>query len=134
MTGSFVRLVAILVASQLSPAPEVIRGVVIEAGRAIRQPLQDARLEISGSRSTLVARTDGNGRFTFSNLSPGQYRLTVTCDGFIRQEFRETITLGGGKQATDILFELERAPTAAGRVLNGYGEPMPNMMVEALRR
>jgi protocatechuate 3,4-dioxygenase beta subunit len=134
MTGSFVHLVAILVASQLSPAPEVIRGVVIEAGTAIRQPLQDARLEISGSRSTLVARTDGNGRFTFSNLSPGQYRLTVTCDGFIRQEFRETITLGRGKQATDILFELERAPSAAGRVVNSYGEPIPNMMVEALHR
>src|SRR5215468_12774788 len=134
MTGSSVRLVAILIAAQLAPAPEVITGVVIEAGTAIRQPLQDARLEISGSGSTLIARTDGNGRFTFSNLTPGQYRLTVTCDGFIRQEFPETIRLTGGKQATDIVFELERAPTAAGRVLNGYGEPLPNMMVEALRR
>jgi protocatechuate 3,4-dioxygenase beta subunit len=134
MTGSSIRLVAILVASQLVPAPDVIRGVVIEAGTAVHQPLQDARLEISGSRTTLVARTDGNGRFTFSNLAPGQYRLTVTCDGFIRQGFPETITLGGGKPATDIVFELERAPTAAGRVVNSYGEPIPNMIVEALRR
>jgi hypothetical protein len=134
MTGSFVRLVGILVVSQLVQAAEVIRGAVIEAGTAIRQPLQDARLEISGPRSTLVARTDGNGRFTFSNLPPGRYRLTVACDGFIRQEFPETITLGGGKQATDVLFELERAPTAAGRVVNSYGEPIPNMIVEALHR
>src|SRR6478672_140461 len=134
MTGSSVRLVAILLAWQLAPAPEVIRGVVIEAGRAIREPLQDARVEITGSRSTLVARTDGNGRFTVSNLTPGQYRVAVTCDGFIRQEFPETITIGGGKQETDILFELERASTAAGRVVNSYGEAIPNMMVEALRR
>src|SRR5215831_291445 len=104
MTGSYVRLVAILVASQLAPAPEIIRGAVIEAGTAIRQPLQDARLELSGSRSTLVARTDGNGRFTFSNLAPGRYRLTVTCDGFIRQEVPEPITLEGGKQPADIVF------------------------------
>jgi Carboxypeptidase regulatory-like domain len=93
MTASSVRLIAILVASQLAPATEAIRGVVIETGTAIRQPLPDARLEINGSRSTLVTRTDGNGRFTFSNLTPGQYRLTVTCDGFIRREFPETITL-----------------------------------------
>jgi hypothetical protein len=129
-----IRLVAILVALQLGPAPEVIQGFVIEAGTAIRQPLADARVEISGSRSTLVARTDGSGRFTFSNLTPGRYRLTVTCDGFIRQAFPETITLEGGKPTTDIVFALERAPTAGGRVVNSYGEPIPNMMVEALRR
>jgi hypothetical protein len=134
MTGFFVYLVVILVASQLAPAPEIIGGVVIEAGTAIHQPLPDARLELGGSRSTLVVRADGNGRFTFSNLAPGRYRLTVTCDGFIRQEFPEPITLGGGKQPADIVFELERAPTAAGRVLNTYGEPIPNMMVEALHR
>jgi hypothetical protein len=134
MTGSSVRLVAILIASQLAPAPEVITGFVIEAGKAIRQPVQNARLEISGSGSTLVVRTDGNGRFTFSSLTPGQYRLSVSCDGFIRQEFPKTITLGGVHQAPGILFELELAPTAAGRVLNTYGEPIPNMMVEALRR
>jgi hypothetical protein len=134
VTGSFVRLVAILVAAQLAPAPEAIRGFVIEAGTIIRQPLQDARLELIGSRSILVARTDGNGRFTFSNLAPGRYRLTVTCDGFIRQELPESITLGGGNQPADIVFELARAPTAAGRVLSTYGEPIPNMMVQALHR
>jgi len=134
VTGSAVRLVAILLATQLAQAPEFITGFVIEANTAIRQPLPDARLELSGSGATQVTRTDGNGRFTFANLRPGQYRLSVACDGFVRQEFPETITLGVGKQPADIVFELERAPTAAGRVVNNYGEPIPNMVVEALRR
>jgi hypothetical protein len=58
----------------------------------------------------------------------------VTCDGFIRQEYPKKIVLNGGQQAGNILFEMEPAPTAAGRVLDNYGEAISNIVVEALRR
>ena len=52
--------------------------------------------------------------------------------GFIRQE-RRKIVVAPAKRV-DIRFDLESAPTTAGRILDNYGEPVGNVMVEALRR
>src|SRR5207302_8237819 len=124
-----------LVTLQLTPSVGTIGGIVIKAGTTIQQPLLNARLELSGGPGPVrVLRTDATGRFVFYNLAPGEYRLAVTCDGFIRQEFPKKIVPGRGQQAGNILFELDAAPTAAGSVLDSYGEPIPNIVVEALRR
>jgi Carboxypeptidase regulatory-like domain len=119
---------------QSTSYPNTIRGTVLKANTAIEQPLRNARMELTGSSGTGVARTDGNGQFAFSNLPPGEYRLTVTCDGFVRQEFPKRIVVGRGQQVANIAFRMEAAPTAEGRVLDVYGLPIPNIMVEALRR
>ncbi|HYR89418.1 MAG TPA: carboxypeptidase-like regulatory domain-containing protein [Terriglobia bacterium] len=135
MKRSSAGLVLALVALQLTPLLGAITGIVIKAGTAIQQPLRNARLELTGGAGTvLVTRTDANGKFVFSNLAPGEYGLAVTCDGFIRQDFPKKIVLGRGQQAGNILFELDPAPTAAGSVLDSYGEPIANIVVEALRR
>jgi hypothetical protein len=135
MSGSWVGLVLTLAGLQVAPLPGTITGLVTKAGTAIPQPIWQARLELAGGpSSTLVLRTDANGRFVFSNLLPGEYRLKVTCDGFIRQEFPKKIIVGRGQPPPNIQFELETAPTAAGRVLDSFGEPIANIMVEALRR
>ena len=76
-----------LVTLQLAPSVGTIGGIVIKAGTTIQQPLLNARLELSGGPGPVrVLRTDATGRFVFYNLAPGEYRLAVTCDGFIRQE------------------------------------------------
>jgi Carboxypeptidase regulatory-like domain len=83
---------------QLAPRPGTVTGTVIKAGTAIRQPLRNARLELTGGPSEhLVTRTDANGRYRFSNLASGEYRLTVTCDGFVRQEAPSWIRIGPDK-------------------------------------
>jgi hypothetical protein len=130
IAGSLVALISL----QLATFPGAITGSVIKAGTAIRQALQNARVELNGPGGTLVARTDVNGRFAFSNLPPGDYRIDVTRDGFIRDRYRKRLVLAGGQPGPDILFELEAAPIAAGRVLDTYGEPLPNVLIEALRR
>jgi protocatechuate 3,4-dioxygenase beta subunit len=135
MKRSSAGLVIALAALQLTPVAGTIPGIVIKAGTAIQQPLRNARLELTGGPGTpLVTRTDANGRFVFSNLAPGEYRLAVTCDGFIRQESPKKIVLGRGQQSGNVLFELESAPTAAGRVLDSNGEPVADIIVEALHR
>lgn len=126
-------LVLALVAQQATPGTGGISGFVIKAGTTIRQPLRNARLELTGSQNGVV-RTDVNGAFAFSGLMPGQYRLAVTCDGFVRQQIRKNIVLGRGQQVGNIIFELDPAATATGRILDTFGEPIANVMIDALRR
>jgi hypothetical protein len=122
------------IAMQSTSSLNTIRGIVFKANTAIEQPLRNARIELAGSSGTRVLRTDGNGQFAFPNLPPGEYRLSATCDGFVRQEFPRRLVLGRGQQVPDIVFRLDVAPTAEGRVLDFYGLPIPNIVIEALRR
>src|SRR5262249_39351758 len=65
------------------------------------EPLPGATVEISSDAlivGTRVATTDEQGRFRFSELPPGKYRLKVTLNGY--REFRiETIELSVGQTA-----------------------------------
>jgi len=125
----------VLVASQVTNVRGTIGGSVIKKGTAIQQPLRNARLElIGGPDGERIARSDAGGRFVFGDLAPGTYRLSVTADGFIRQVFAKTITIDAARRASNVVFELDPAPTAAGWVLDIYGDPIPNIMISALRR
>jgi protocatechuate 3,4-dioxygenase beta subunit len=139
-------LTAILLGLQVPAQRGVISGVVLKAGTNTEQPLQNARLELSGGQpvsveigdgtasSQRIVRTDGDGRFAFIGVAPGRYRLAVTSDGFVRQEWPKPIVISADKSAVTARFELDPAPTAAGWVLDTYGEPIASVAVEALRR
>src|SRR5688572_16884176 len=95
---------AALVLMQASGAAGRIAGVVTKAGTVFQQTLPNARLELSdGPGTPIVLRTDAGGRFSFSNLAAGRYRLFLTEDGSVRQEFRD-IVLAPGQQRNDIVF------------------------------
>ncbi len=118
----------------LSPGGS-IEGVVFKSGTVIQQALPNARLELTGGSGTpLVVRTDSGGRFVFSNLLPGRYRIAVTKDGFIRQEYQTRLILATGRRISDVVFRLEPAPTVAGWVQDEAGEPIADGIVQALRR
>jgi hypothetical protein len=111
-----------------------IGGVVMKAGTFLQQTLPNARIELrEGPGTLLIVRTDAAGRFVFSNLSAGRYRLLLTEDGSIRQDYGQ-IVLAPGQQKTDVVFRLEAAPTIAGTVTGDGGIPVPNILVQALRR
>src|SRR5207245_3623680 len=101
----------------------------------LQQFLPNARLELSeGPGTPLIVRTDSGGHFEFPNLRPGNYRLSVTKDGFIRQEYKPRIALTAGRQIRDIVFRLDPAPTVSGWVQDDAGEPIAGVIVQALRR
>jgi protocatechuate 3,4-dioxygenase beta subunit len=111
-----------------------IRGVVMKARTVVQQPLQNARVELTdGPGTPLIARTDAGGRFIFSGLAPGRYRLSVTRDGFVRQQFPNAIVIRPELNIRDIVFQLEPAATLAGWVQDEFGQPLGNALVEALR-
>src|SRR5262245_60034201 len=133
-------LLLILSLLQTIPAGSSIDGVVMTAGAALERLLPNARLERrEGPGTPIVVRSDGNGRFVFSNLAPGRYRLFLTEDGFIRQEYGQRspttpgvpITVLPGQAVKNIAFRLEAAPTITGWVQDEFGYPVAGILVQA---
>src|SRR2546421_84690 len=80
-------ILALLIQSSVRPRA-AIEGVIMKAGTVLPQLLPNARLELrEGPGTPIIIRSDAGGRFIFRNLIPGRYRLFLTEDGFIRQEY-----------------------------------------------
>jgi hypothetical protein len=109
-----------------------ISGSVVDVGTVYLQPLFDARVElIRPSGSPLVSRTDPNGRFAFSDLPAGRYRVSVTRDGYQRKSV--AVELSTGQQRSDVVLALDLAPTLFGHVRDPYNIPIANVLVEAIK-
>jgi len=126
---------ALLMLQSATPSGS-ISGTVVLAGSASQKPLVMARVELSGGPMLpLVVRTDGSGSFAFANLKPGSYQLSVTKDGYLRQEYakRGAIVIKVGEAHRPVVFAMEPAPTLAGRIASEFGEPIANILVQALK-
>ena len=85
--------------------------------------------------------TDASGKFSFKDLEPGTYRLAVTKNGFVRNEYgsRTTgtsgapITLPAGQSMKDISFRLVATAAVSGRIRTSSGEPGAAMNIQLLR-
>ena len=128
-----------------APAPQIpktaLAGRIVKAGSG--EPLSKTVVTlrpVSGQRNQATFTTGANGVFNFDNITPGQYRVAVTRDGYIRQEFGQrtyqgagtVITIGSGQVLTNINFQLIPAGTIAGRILDEDGEPLAGIQVRAL--
>ncbi len=118
-----------------------IGGYVVREGTNPPEPLVNARAELSSAAGSIIARTDSSGRFIFSGLPPARYRLLVTKDGYLRQEYRGSsrlaippIDLRPGQILTNLAFRMNPAPTISGVVHDPSGTPIANILVTALRR
>jgi len=81
------------------------------------------------SGDMLEAKSDGEGRYSFMNLAPGNYSLSVVADGYGRQE-RPNINIDGKSGATqDVVLEI--AHMIAGTVRSLDGTLLPGASVGA---
>jgi protocatechuate 3,4-dioxygenase beta subunit len=119
-------LVAVLCACRLcgqppAPGTGVIRGVVRNA--QTNAPVRRATVTLTARAIRLTALTDAEGKFDFSALPPGTYRLTATRTGFLDRPARRPIPLSAAESAqTEI--RLPPAGAIAGRVVDESGEGM----------
>jgi len=90
---------------------------------------------------TFTATTDDQGKFQFTDVDEGAYRVFAARNGFARQEYGQrsfnrpgtVINVRAGQPVNDISFRLAPASTISGRVLDSTGEPLPGVTVQALR-
>jgi hypothetical protein len=85
--------------------------------------------------------TDNGGKFSFSELEPGTFRLFVHLDGFVRQEYGQRVfpgqgtplTLSAGEDLKDLTFRLTPAGNIGGRLVDNLGKPAVGVPLQLLK-
>jgi hypothetical protein len=119
-----------------------ISGMVVKLAGG--EPLKTATIQLQNledhARTTSTV-TDVGGRFELKGIDPGRYRLSVSHNGFVTQEYGQRrpddpgtiLTLRPGQNLKDLLFRLIPTAVIAGRIINEDGDPLPWVQVSALR-
>lgn len=118
-----------------------LRGTVVAADTGA--PLRRAQVRLSApeSRDGRVASTDGAGRFEFRDLAGGRYQLSASKTGFVQLSHGQrvpsdpsrTLQVGDGETLSNVALALPRAGVITGRLVDDYGEPMADVLVQAFR-
>jgi hypothetical protein len=118
-----------------------IRGRVTAADSG--QPLRHAQVSVSGTENRVnrSTATDAEGRYEFIDVPAGRYNIYSTKGGYVRLSYGQTRPQQAGKplevlegQRVDRLdFALVRGSVIAGRILDEYGDPVPDATVTTMR-
>src|ERR1700722_10303563 len=120
-----------------------VSGMVIKM--ADSAPLRKARVvlrSVGDPNRTVAAVTNADGRFALKDIEPGSYRLNVTRVGFVSEEYGQrkpdtpgaVLTLHPRQDLKDLQFRLIPAGVISGKIYDDDGEPLPNVMVNAVRQ
>ena len=118
--------------SAQQPAPASLEGVVVRLGT--NEPLSKATVELRADASAgtgLTTTTDGDGKFLFPSVRPGQYRLLAARAAYVRAEYGQrqaggpalSLTLAAGRRATGVRIVMTPGAVISGRVLE-RGQPI----------
>lgn len=110
-------------------------GRVLEAGT--NTPISGARVLFAfRGRTRLQTVTDENGRYTFAELEPGPYRLTVQKAGYaplVDPAKLPTFWVVAGQSLEVITVSLQKTGAIAGRILDPSGDPLVDVNVRAMK-
>ena len=124
-----------------SPSSGSIAGTVLN--RATSAPIRRAIVTLSTMETQpqdAVAWTDAAGRFSFSFLPPGRYRLYAAKDGFqgagygaeARNRPPDIISLAAGENRTGVNFRLPPFSSISGIILDEAGDPLPGAQIQIM--
>ena len=86
-----------------------------------------------------AVETDEQGRFSFTGLDPGKYRLSADRQGFLHQNYGARkysgsgtpVLVAEGQTVKGIVFQMNPQAVITGKVLDEDGEPVANLQVRA---
>jgi Carboxypeptidase regulatory-like domain len=134
---------ALIVTQTPAPAPKTaqVHGRVFDATTG--KPLHHARVVIFSREAQELhqSETDEQGRYEFTLLPAGRYRLGADKDGYLGVAYGQTrptsrgqwLELTDGQALDKIDFTLPRGGVITGRIVDEYGDPAPNLSVVAAR-
>jgi len=118
--------------AQNAPAPQAIRGVLIDP---MDRPVPGALVALVGEGQQRSAGTSPTGEFQFDNLGQGGYRLGVTVSGF--EPIERTVRLGSRPVRLVLKLTLARLKeqiTVAGQALRVSTEAGSNLNTISVER
>lgn len=113
----------------LNPLPGSIQGTVRAAGGGA---VASAEVRLNDTTGVLLRQTATNasGQYFFTGLTPSQYNVTVTADGF---QSASSGAVVGPNETETVPFILQPNPaTIRGIVTDLNGDPIPGVLVEVL--
>jgi protocatechuate 3,4-dioxygenase beta subunit len=118
-----------------------IRGRVILADTG--QPARRATIRVTGPelREPKSSVTDADGRYEIADLPSGRYFLSASKSTYVTINYGRTrpmeparpLEVGDNQAVEKVDFSLPRGGVIAGRVLDEYGEPIANAMVQPMQ-
>jgi len=114
--------------------------VSITTGEAVRRA--NLKLQPVGAGNEATATSDADGKFEFTGVTPGRYRLNAEKQGFLQQAYgaktgspgsATPLQLAKGQEMKGLTFKLTPHGIIAGRVLDDEGEPVNMAIVQPLR-
>jgi protocatechuate 3,4-dioxygenase beta subunit len=117
--------------------PEVFSATGRVIDRASGDPIARAQVTAEAvGRAGIheVARTDSDGRFTIKGLAGGRYEIDVSAAGFLNNDDRLEIVLGGETPESEITIALDEGLKVSGTIRDIQGEPIAGAEVVARRR
>src|SRR5262245_12096457 len=115
-----------LFAQNLAIRGIVLKGVNETLSKAVVVLFTDDR----DARLVASATTEEDGRFDFSGVRPGRYRLFVTRTGYVRPAMTITIVSG---QSVDLRLPMASTGAIYGAIFDNKGEPLGNVEVQAFK-
>src|SRR5688500_2277730 len=118
-----------------------ISGRVVAADTG--SPIRRAQIRIN-SRDANFNRnvaTDSEGRYEFTGLSDGRYRLFVSKAGYVALEYGQArpfeagkpLDIATGQVLEKMDFSLPRGSAITGRITDEFGDPITDVQVQAMR-
>jgi hypothetical protein len=143
---NMLRVFVVLLFGAAVPAQDsgaaLVRGTVVQ--RETGRPIANAVIELQSARGALPSRSttsDDEGRFFFSGVPAGSYRMNAWRSGYVPAEYGQNgihgpgaeFVTAAGQPVPAARIAMTATGSIAGRITDRNGQPVGNARVQAFR-